>query len=306
MVPKGVYLPFWEQLLHDIPELSTLPAPLIRRIYHYLFVNSMTTQWFCTLHAHRLKGNEPWAGWYLAVATPVIDRLTDKGDGASTRMMQILRQPGADALEQVGAKLYQLSRQHHPYPEDFDQYLVQTLAGQEASLKQAKAGTVDESELREITWAKGGAAMLLYRSALPVAMLPGEIDAVRQLGGLMQLHNDIFDVYRDLQEQTKTLANSNKHINYLYNIYHAALGKVIRQFDALPLPSRQKDRFLLLLLLTVRTADVCLQQYAHLANSTDGIFQPEHYTRDQLICDMARPRAMWSVLKSTLQSRITN
>jgi hypothetical protein len=159
-----------------------------------------------------------------------------------------------------------------------------TLQAQQESLQQHDH-VLSIEKLKKITWAKGGYALLLYRSAINRPISDEEWNAVYQLGGLMQLHNDIFDLYRDLQEGIVTLPSQTKSINSLTQLYIEEIEKTFTLFTQLSFSTYQKKKFFLLLNLAVETGHQCLNQYAKV-EARYGEFIPKNLSRKELVCDM--------------------
>jgi hypothetical protein len=189
----------------------------------------------------------------------------------------------------------------HPFPEIGAKLIHLTLEAQQESLQQHHE-TLCIKKLKNITWAKGGYALLLYRSALNRPISPEEWDAVYQLGGLMQLHNDIFDLYRDLQEGISTLASQTTSVKELSQLYFDEIKKTFDLYQRLPLSSYQKRKFFLLLYLAVQTGNQCLNQYTKV-EAKYGEFNPWKLSRQELVCDMEDLRKISATVLATINKK---
>lgn len=292
---------FWQHVLEHMPHLQELPSSLHRRIEHYLFANSMTTQWFGVLHDKKPTPDEITAGWYLALATPIADYLVDELGLNSNTVKSMIEQPSENKYDQIAHHLFVQTKACHPNP-TFTFYLHKTLDAQELSLQQKNHG-FDFQRIHDVTWQKGGYALLLYRSALTDLITPEEEKAVFQLGGLMQLHNDIFDLHRDIQENIQTIPSQIKHVTDLRKIYQNEIQTTINLFAQLELSKKQKSKFLLLVLLALNTGELCLDHYAGLERKSNGVFLPRSYSRAELVCDMDQLSKITSVVWKTLSHK---
>jgi hypothetical protein len=189
----------------------------------------------------------------------------------------------------------------HPFPQMGRRLIHLTLEAQQESLQQHQ-DELSTQKLKDITWAKGGYALLLYRSALNRPISPEEWDAVYQLGGLMQLHNDIFDLYRDLREGIVTLPAQTRSVKDLSKLFIAEIEKTFALYNRLPFSPYQKRKFFLLLYLAVQTGHQCLNQYAKV-EAKYGEFNPTKRSRQELVCDMEDLRKISKTVLATLNKK---
>ncbi|MCB0668341.1 MAG: class 1 isoprenoid biosynthesis enzyme [Saprospiraceae bacterium] len=281
---QGAQFSFWQKIKNELPDLQNLEGPLQRRIYHYLFANSLTTQWFATLLDYTPSVTEKETGFYIATATPIADYLVDREKLSTGQIEEMLNQVSTHPWQRLVSGLFSKSMEHHPDPSTGRKLIFQTLKAQEQSLLQHHNHLPFES-LKKITWDKGGYALLLYRSALGPTMSKAEYEAVFQLGGLMQLHNDIFDLYRDTQEGIVTLPMVASSMRQLSTFFQQEIDKTYRLFITLPYRQYQKRKFFLLLYLAVQTGFHALKQYEAVEKKY-GHFDPSQLTRSELVCDM--------------------
>ncbi len=276
---------FWEELVLGIPAIDHLEDPLKNRIAHYLFVNSITMQGFATLAGTPISESEQEAGWYLAAATPIADYLVDKEQCTFQQIEDMINDKYHHPLSGILRELYFHSKKLSGHQFLFDTYFQKTLMAQEKSLDQTDQNITTE-ELKTITWNKGGYALLLYRAALRTPLLKKEEKAIWHLGGLMQLHNDIFDLYRDLQGGIGTLPTTADSIRELRLLFDSEIAQCFNLFNAVPSSSVRRKRFFILLSLILNTGHICLDQYQNLEDENNGVFSPGKCSRKELVCDM--------------------
>lgn len=281
---KGDLDHFWKNTRSEISALGALDGPMQRRIFHYLFANSLTTQWFANLLKHTPSAEEKYTGYLIAIATPIADYLVDHEKMTVEAIEQMIHQNSGHPWQTLTSQLFERVLKVHPSPDMARQLIHLTLHAQEDSLKQ-RDQQLSPGQLKDITWAKGGYALLLYRSALRIPISHGEWDAVYQLGGLMQLHNDIFDLYRDVQEGIVTIPSQTGSVDQLIHLFEDEIEKTFRLFDTLPINRYRKHKFYLLLSLAIQTGHLCLCQYRNLEMKYQG-FRPGQLSRKELICDM--------------------
>lgn len=295
---KGHLSEFWEKIQEEVPDLTRLDGPLQRRIQHYLFANSLTTQWFATLLNHSPTDAEKKTGYYIATSTPLADFLVDQEKLSTGTIFKLLHRQSNHAWQDLTARLYELSMEKHPDPPTGQTLILKTLEAQEASLRQHERN-LSFGLLKEITWSKGGYALLLYRSALNPKISEAEWKATYQLGGLMQLHNDIFDLYRDVEEGILTLPRISPTVSELKDLFQEEIEKTYQAYNLLPIAKTQKQKFFLLLYLAVYTGFHALEQYKILEQKY-GEFNPHKLSRKELVCDMDNIGKISSTVLATL------
>ncbi|TVZ25405.1 hypothetical protein JM83_0317 [Gillisia sp. Hel_I_86] len=143
-----------------------------------------------------------------------------------------------------------------------------------------------EEKIKELTFLKGGHSFLFYRMCLDHPLEKEEEKMNFQLGGLMQLGNDIFDVWEDVNQQIETLATKTTSIHLLRNSFSSELNSTIALIKECDYPKKQLQAFIRIVLFGLSRVYVCLDQFEKLQASETSLFQPEKYTRKQLICDM--------------------
>ncbi len=298
---KGELFEFWNTLRREMPLFDSLDPSLVKRIGHYLQANSFTSQWFSILHNYTLTKRDRQAGWFLAVATPIADYLADEESLSYDQISAILSGDREHTYAEISRYLYRRAKQLHPDGRQFDRYLDKTLLAQEESLHQS-SNNLPITKLKEITWNKGGYALLLYRSAINKKISRSEEKAIWQLGGLMQLHNDIFDLYRDLQEKIYTIPSCSSDIVTLHQSFNEEIFKTVRLFESLDCSKNAQLKFFLLLHLAVGTGHICLEQYGDLQEKY-GAFEPHKYPRHELICDMESFRKICKTILYSLRQQ---
>ena len=145
---------------------------------------------------------------------------------------------------------------------------------------------LSEEKIKELTFLKGGHSFLFYRLCLENTLAKEEKEMIYQLGGLMQMGNDIFDVWEDVQQNIQTLATKTTSIILLRNSFSTELQKTISLLSRCNYPKKQLQDFTRIILFGLSRVYVCLDQYKQLQESETSTFQPEKYSRKQLICDM--------------------
>ena len=168
----------------------------------------------------------------------------------------------------------------------------------------AQAGSdLSRQDIREITFNKGGVSLLFYRSVFEHRLASGEAEALYHAGALMQLGNDIFDVWKDYRDGINTLVTSCSNISEVKEVYSEQLGRTLALFRQTGYGRRNVSRFLHKFVLGISRCHVCLDQLERLERKTADRFIPSSYSREEMICDMEKPANMLRSLKHYLQCK---
>ncbi len=268
-----------------------------KKIKYYTTGLRITNEWFSTLRGYKTSRNEDLAGMFFGGATPVFDAIFDELnlsykevieylnalDGKTSTDIQILFKVFFDKLHK------QLSNK-----EDFNHYFDLVKTAQLESTRQTNS-SIPVSELRKITFEKGGYSLLLCRSILDNPMKDNEKKAIYHLGALIQLANDLFDIYEDLDKNIITLPIALKDISAMKQEYLDLTNLTISLFKELDYPTKNIYRFLLQMMIIISRGFVCLDHFENLQKQNIVLFPPENLKRKQLICDMEKP---YNLLKS--------
>jgi hypothetical protein len=171
------------------------------------------------------------------------------------------------------------------------------------SLKQ-KEPNVDKNTIEEATYFKAGISLVFYRNVLDGEPTKEEEEMIYRLGGLMQIENDIFDVYKDSQESISTLATIETKISNLRECYRAMTNEIfdlVRRTQSHP---KNKRRFIRYISLVLFPGNVCLDCLERNEKSTNNFFLLNKYKRKDLICDMEKFANMLRVVRYYLRLKI--
>ena len=175
---------------------------------------------------------------------------------------------------------------------------------QKDSLEQFNPNVTDEA-LLSITTRKGGYCLLMCRHYLDTPYLPQANATWYALGGVIQLTNDLYDIYKDMQEGIITLAVRAKHYEAIYALYHShavALNETIRQ---LPVSHTRKMDLSIILNVIAAFGYVALDNLKRLQSTqANNSILPAFDTlpRKELIIDMEKNSNRFKLLKFTYQN----
>lgn len=254
----------------------------IRRIKNYTVQSSLTNRWFSTLRGKKANMLERKLALYLGAITPLLDDLNDENGWSSEEIMRMIE--GEKDLEHVLIQ-FLYSKLIAQCPEGFNEAFSTALRMQDASLKQLLSNRLSVEDLEEITKMKGGSWTFLYRMILADSPLPDEKEVIYLLGYLMQLTNDLFDVYKDLGQQQTFITNTGD-INTIRAKYLGLIDQFKVQLYDLTYQKRNIDQTLLEISVILSRGLVSVDLLLNSQVNNGGRFLPQGFLREELICDM--------------------
>ncbi len=145
-----------------------------------------------------------------------------------------------------------------------------------------------QKELEDLTFGKGGNIVLLGMLASVPELVATEIGhaAFYHVGTVIQLVDDIFDVWKDREEGQQTLATNFTDIGELVNLFDKTVNETNRLLGQLPLPKNRIDTFLFEIKAFTSLGRVALAQLMELQKKSGGRFELNNFTRRELVTDM--------------------
>ncbi len=273
----------------------------IKRIKQYTIFITMTSGWFAILRGAKPNKKEKTLALHLGAITPFIDDLTDSLKKTSSEILEELNATDTTLNSAILAARYLLTEIRKNADEDFFRFCEQTLLTQDESLKQVGTAILSDEELKHITRNKGGSSLLLYRIVLGDNLKKGEKEAIYALGDLVQLTNDVFDIYKDLQDKQQTLYTNTTDFKTAYKAYKLTYDEVNQRFYALDYDKKTIKQFLYRVSTIVSRAMICFDQLILTQNAKGGVLNLADWTRKELICDMEKPSNILKALKYSTQ-----
>ena len=286
----------------DLKSDGTLDAEDLKKInsYYGLGVPAILGESFCTLRGYKMTNDERECSTLSGSLTGLFDDLFDKNKTDNKLIEQLLYTPDSfipiNDNQKLSLEIYKLFLNKLVNKDLSRKFINEIFKVQLDSIKQERISITNE-EIIDITYRKGGYSVLFFRSVYQHNLDKVEYDAFYQLGALMQLGNDIFDVYKDYKSSINTLVTRTEDIKVLRNHFIKEHIKTNNLLINLNYPSRNKAIFLNKVNLALSRCYVCLDQFERLQNNSNNEFKISDYIRKDLICDMEKPL---NILKSLM------
>lgn len=262
-----------------------------------------------TLRQQKLSFNERWASTCQGAITGLFDDFFDEKQLPQDTLIQFIEHPEevtpSDMQEKMFLEFYQACLNGAHNRSLVIKYFKEVNENQVSSLLQTKPD-ISLDEIMQITFDKGGNSVLFYRSLLAPEMSESEIKATYHMGALMQMANDIFDVYKDSKAGIQTIINSGLPIVKVRSRFKNQMDKAFSLYAELPYSKKVKQKVLRKLSFGISRVYVALDQYEKLEQKTGGVFSPEKYSRKELICDMEKLPNLWQSTGYYIKYKIPN
>lgn len=240
---------------------------------------------------------------YLGGISGLLDDLFDEPGKSADHLEEFIFSPEnlipATSHEKLLKHFYLKGLSHSPEPEKIKRAAFEVFKAQQKSLMQK--GSASAEEITDLTFLKGGNSFLYYRLCLSHDLDEREKKMLYQLGGLMQLGNDIFDVWEDFGEGISTIATTTFDLKKLRDYFNREFEKTHELSNAVNFEVKTKNKFKRMINLAIARVYVCLDQYEELTINSPGDFSAGNYFRKQLICDMERPVNQFKAIRYYLQ-----
>lgn len=244
---------------------------------------------FSILFGKNLTTKEKKALTFCAALSVLFDDFFDEKKTSLFHIKNLINKPLQNIHENAHEKLFVrfwLNAMKHSQDANLlKKNLLNVYEAQILSKKQEQ-NEIKQAEIKHITFQKGGSALLFYRSVFGDTDSHIEHQMFFDLGALIQLLDDIFDVYDDYQKGTKTLATVEKKMENYRKLYTELFQRVVIQVHQTDYLAENKEQFLRYISTVLCCGLVCIDKLEKNEKTTNGIFLIASYKRSELICDM--------------------
>lgn len=288
-----------------LPHPDALTPAERRRLSHYLYGTTYLSVILCTLRGYPRRRGEKRLFTNLAALAYFFDDLVDsfRGHDDTGVLWQDNPEAYGQAADERGLALHFL---HHLYQElpagDLEQFkeFMHRVFNTETAGRQMTNGALTINELSHITAEKGGYSVLLFRRVLANPLSVEEQEALYQFGYLIQLCDDIFDIWHDRQAGVRTLATTfleQNQVAPLNEIFEAQAQKVQRLLQQLSpqLHGRMSWSSVYYLVTITR---LCLNHYGELKKNYGQLPLDD---RRKMVVDMGLWYFRWRAVRQFFQ-----
>lgn len=259
--------------------------------YYGFAVPALLGEGFCILRGRDMSEKERYGITYLGALTGLFDDFFDDHNLSKEHILEMINNPVEEIARNSNEKLFikfcQVALENAKDAEKVKSTAYRVYDAQVMSHKQMEKDTSSE-EIEQITMDKGGLSLLFYRSVFEDDISENEEEMILCLGGIGQLENDIFDIYKDYQNGVRTLATLTNKINKLRISYKSLMEKTFKLVHQTNFAPKNKRNFLRFISLIICRGFVCLDFLEKNELQTNNTFSLDRYEKKDLICDMGK------------------
>lgn len=156
--------------------------------------------------------------------------------------------------------------------------------------------SIPYSLLEEITFRKGAVSVIIYHQILNEIANDKMIEVLNEVGGLYQLGNDLFDVYKDSRDDIYTIPNTCKDFKKLRESFIEKVKKMNRLVSALSHEKNRKEKFSIIINSINARSLVAIDEWISFHQKHGKEIDFKRFERKDLIIDMEKPRLFFKWL----------
>ena len=168
------------------------------------------------------------------------------------------------------------------------------------SLEQLK-NDISLQRILSITERKGGYSLLMCRQYIEMATNENIDNCWYQLGGMIQMSNDLYDIYKDTMAGIYTFANTQNEFEKIRDQYISQVHKYNQSIEKLEYDDSKKLKFQIKLSLIPALGYVALENLKQLQGKAKNLKPFKDYARKDLIVDMENVSNILKLFKYSYQ-----
>ena len=168
------------------------------------------------------------------------------------------------------------------------------------SLEQLK-NDISLDRILSITERKGGYSLLMCRHYIEMSNNENIDNCWYQLGGMIQMTNDLYDIYKDTIAGIYTFANTQNEFDKIRDQYVSQVHKYKLSIEKLDYDDSKKLLFQIKLSLIPALGFVALENLKQLQGNTERLKPFATYPRKDLIIDMEKVKNIIKLIKFSYQ-----
>lgn len=278
------------------------PATRKKIAVSYGIYTPMICDAFTALHGRRTTLGERQRYIHYFVCSSLFDDFTDIIALPENELLALSFEPESFTPRSFDEAVFRAS---HLLLKDFvadkDAYtgVARELFQAQWDSKQQAQSRLSDEEIRAITFAKGGNSVLLCSYYVEFASTDIEKDCWYRIGTIIQLTNDLFDIYKDTQDHIDTLPTRIRDVRVFEAFFSEQILGMQTQVRALPVPERHKGAFRLAMAGIYAFGLIALDQLKALQGDASELPALDGLPRKALIIDMEKRRNLAAWLRYT-------
>jgi hypothetical protein len=291
------------QVLAELEEQfnGSFDPPTRKKIINWHSVyNPLIIDAFCGLHGRISSRQERKNRVYFFVCSSLLDNFFDRKELSNEQVDEIcFRTAGYHAKtfdEKVFIHCNNYLLDQTAGKAGYLDVLKAEVKAQEASLQQFQK-EISAADIEAIMKAKGGNAVLLCRYYLDLPASETEDRCWYQLGVLIQLSNDLYDIHKDMHDGIETLGTRCTNAFEMEQYGEEQIGSLKQLISKLPCSKAGKLRFSIAMAGLYALTAVYINRLKQLQGNAGRLPDFRSLERKQLVVDMEKPGNIFRWLK---------
>lgn len=159
--------------------------------------------------------------------------------------------------------------------------------------------SITDADLHRVTIGKGSYAVLLCSFYLDEEVSPAERQCWFYLGGIIQLTNDLFDIWKDLQNGVQTLPVRMRDAHAFHEFFMGMVNNLEAEINALSISTERKQQFLLDMMAICSFGEFAVFRLQALQQGSAQLPDFKDLPRKAFIVDMEKLSSIWHCMRFT-------
>jgi hypothetical protein len=200
--------------------------------------------------------------------------------------------------QRIGLAAHQYTLSKVKEKEEYLSILERAFDAQVASRKQFDK-SISNEEIEWITKEKGGCALQLCCYYLEIQNSIQEKKTWYALGEVIQFTNDLYDIYRDIQNGLETIPNRLGNLIDFKKYFINLIDNLKNEIENIPIKSNKKLPLKISLMGIAAFGIIAIEQLEKIADKKGNLPNLKTVSRKQLIVDMEKPSMLLKWVKVT-------
>lgn len=271
-------------------------------LFYYSLMVPAVSDAFLSLYKRRTSENEKERLLHYFLCTSVFDNFFDRNELTDSEIFDITfntqNWKPKNFTERVSINSHFVLSNFVRNKTYFFELLKKVYDIQVDSRKQFDI-SITNKELEHITLDKGGNAVLLPGLLLDNDVSEFELQTRYLLGGIIQYVNDLYDIYRDLQNGIETIPTRLTSTQKFKHYYLQLVEELNDKIDSIPEPRKIKLKLKISAMGIAALGIIAIDQLQKLEDSSQQLPNLKQVPRKALIVDMEKVSNIWKLLKIT-------
>ncbi len=246
---------------------------------------------FSLLNARKTNRNEKIRILHYFICSSIFDNFIDWNLLGEEELYQISFQPEMYTAQTISEKLFIESHLFlKSCVKNANEYIEVThklFDVQQQSAQQFNA-TLSEKDIESITLKKGGFSLLLCSYYFDREASVLEKNCWYALGEIIQLTNDLYDIYKDLQHGSYTLATRMKNVFVFEDYFKNLINQFMQAVENFAKPGKNKIQFAVSMAGVSAFGLIAIHQLKKHKNDENGSIDMKSLNRKDVIIDMEK------------------